>query len=225
MENLNKLCVCLMISLLVFFALPCNVPETHAENSPEVTSVLEFFEKVLMINVSDCDVTGFNMIGENNPELGIRNQVDGKLTLYPNGGGAVDALFIFTGEYIEWCLVYHDVNQTNPLPYLEEPSGDPLDMALKFIRRYETYTNDPIVTEMRVLLESVNSTEPMTKTAGNIKLIIEGREGKPDFYWRYTIENVDFNLLHVSFLNPPHIYTFSDQRYQLNLNSIAIPKY
>jgi hypothetical protein len=177
-----------------------------------------------MVDLSECTVTVVHEDGDNSPGRGIRGENNGKITLHFNGGGEVDSLFEFRGEYLSWCLIYYDLNNQNPICYTEEPSDDHLEMALRFIERYEVFTDDPVVGEMRELLESNTDVQPGSKTEGNIKFTISDRE-VPDFSWSYTIENEDYFLLRIGFFDPPHIFSLGDSRYRLNLDSSVFPKY
>jgi len=224
MVNLNKLRGFLTIFLVVVLALSYQAPEIHAEFSPEVNKLLDFFQEVLMIDVSACTVSTSYDEGDNSPELGIRGEKQGKITLQFNEGGEVDSLFKFKGEYLDWCLVYYDVNNKNPISYLEEPSADLFEVTLRFMERYENFTNDPIVVEMTELLKSKGDLQPGSKTEGHIKLTVSDRE-VPDCSWSYTIENEDYILLRIGFFDPPHIFSQGDERWRYNLDHSAFPKY
>jgi hypothetical protein len=224
MVNLNKLRGFLAVFLVVVLALSYQAPEVNAEFSPEVNKLLDFFQDVLMIDVSVCTVSVSYDEGENSPELGIRGEKQGKITLQFNEGGEVDSLFKFKGEYLDWCLVYYDVNNKNPIPYLEEPSDDLFEVTLRFMERYEDFTNDPLVAEMAEVLESKGDLQPGSKTEGNIKLTVSDRE-VPDCSWSYTIENEDYILLRIGFFDPPHIFSLGDERWRFNLDISVFPKY
>jgi hypothetical protein len=193
--------------------------------SPEVNRLVEFFQDVLMIDMSDCVVNVSHDSGDNSPDLGTRGSKDGKVTLQFNEGGSVDSLFKFKGSYLEWCLIYYDIGNTNPISYIQEPSGNYIDMAIAFLERYEMFTEDPIIGEMKNSLESIDEIEPLSKTMGNLKLTIVVRETIPDFTWSYTFENEDYMLLSISFFGPPHIFTLGDRRWRYNMDSSVFPKY
>jgi parallel beta-helix repeat protein len=224
MVNLNKLKGFLAVFLVCVLALSYQAPEVHAEFSPEVNQLLEFFQEVLRIDISECTVTVSHDDGDNSPELGIRGEKRGKISLHFNKGGTVDSLFTFKGEYLEWCLIYYDTDNENPIPYLEEPSDDLFELTLNFMERYEEFTQDPIIGEMRELLKSNGDLQPGSKTEGNLKLMVSDRE-VPDCDWSYTIENEDYKLLSVGFFDPPHIFSFGDRRWRFNLDSSVFPNY
>jgi parallel beta-helix repeat protein len=224
MVNLNKLKGFLAVFLVCVLALSYQAPEVHADFSPEVNQLLDFFQEVLRIDISECTVTVSHDDGDNSPELGVRGEKHGKISLHFNEGGTVDSLFNFKGEYLEWCLIYYDTNNQNPISYLEEPSDDLFEVTLNFMERYEEFTKDPLIGEMRELLESNGDLQPGSKTEGNLKLTVSDRE-VPDSSWSYTLENEDYRLLRVGFFDPPHIFSLGDSRWRFNLDSSVFPKY
>ena len=224
MAKLTKLKGFLAVFLVCVLVLSYQAPEVHAEFSPEVNQLLEFFQEVIRIDVSECTVSSSHDDGDNSPELGVRGEKRGKISLHFNEGGTVDSLFKFKGEYLEWCLIYYDTGNTNPIPYLEEPSDDLFELTLNFMERYEEFTRDPIIGEMRELLTSKGDLQPGLKTEGNLKLTVSARE-VPDCEWSYTIENEDYKLLSVGFFDPPHIFSFGDSRWRFNLDSSVFPNY
>jgi hypothetical protein len=199
-------------------------PEVNAEFSAEVNQLLVFFRDVLMIDTSQCTVNVNPEHGDNNPALGTRGQKGGKLSLTFNSGGTVDSLFEFRGKFLTWCLIYYDQNNKNPIPYIQAPSGNHLEMARGFLERYETFTNDSTIGEMSDLLTTVNETKRLSLTAGSLKMAI-AEAAAPDFSWSYTFEGQDYRLLRIGFFDPPHIFTLGDQRYKYNMDTSAFPKY
>jgi hypothetical protein len=204
------------------------VNRVHGELSVEVNRLLVFFRDVLMIDTSQCTVNANELSGDfypsNSPEFGTRGLKEGKVTLTFYGGGSVDALFEFRGNFLTWCLVYYDVGNTDPIPYREIPSRDPLEMVKSFLERYETFTGDSNVAAMRELVTGVDEPKELTKISGNLKLSISG-DSAPDFEWSYTFDGEDYRLLNISFFSPPHIFTLGDQRFRFNMDSSAFPRY
>jgi len=224
MGKSTKLIGVLTVFLICSIATSIQAPKVSAEYSPEIEKLLDFFQEVLMINVSECTVNVFRTEGDSNPELGIRREIDGKVSLHFNNGGTVESIFKFKGSYLRWCLIYYDTNQTNPIVYTEEPSDYLFEETLRFMERYENFTKDPIIGEMRELLISKGDLEPSSKVEGKLKVEVSDR-AVADSTWSYTIENEDYKLLSIGFFDPPHIYSFGDQRWSFNLNSSAFPKY
>jgi hypothetical protein len=212
--------LCLSLAAAPMFQLP----EVHAEFSDEVTQLLTFFRDVLHIDTSQCTVHVSHETGDNSPELGTRGQKGGRVVLTFEEGGSVHSLFEFRGKYLTWCLVYYDVGNIDPIPYIEPPSDDPLELAHDFLQRYEQFTNDSNIGDMDDLLQEVTVVEPLSKVDGNLKLDISVRD-EPDFDWSYTFEGEDYYLLGVGFFSPPHIFAFSDRRHQFTMNESVFPLY
>ncbi len=229
MGALKKIEMLAVLICVLALAMPIlKTPPVFAQDSPEVNQLLVFFRDVLLIDTSQCSVSGgaFAAPGyDNSPELGTRGVSEGKVTLTFNTGGSVDSLFEFRGKYLVWCLIYYDTNGSNPIPYIKAPSSNPLEAAKDFLQRYEEFTKDSRITEMSQLLSTINTIGQTSKINGNLKMDITVREGKPDFSWSYSFEGEDYRLLSISFFSPPHIFTFGDSRYKYNTDSSVIPKY
>lgn len=229
MGALKKIEMLVVLICVLALALPIlKTPPVFAQDSPEVNQLLIFFRDVLLIDTSQCSVSGgaFAAPGyDNSPELGTRGVSEGKVTLTFNTGGSVDSLFEFRGKYLVWCLIYYDTSRSNPIQYIKAPSINPLEAAKDFLQRYEEFTKDSKITEMNQMLSTINTIQQTSKINGNLKMDITVREGEPDFSWAYSFEGEDYRLLSISFFSPPHIFTFGDSRYKYNTDSSVIPKY
>jgi hypothetical protein len=216
-----KACATLFLVLAASFSW---ASEVHAEFSVEVNRLLVFFKDVLMIDTSQCTVSVPNEHGDNSPALGTRGEKGGKITLVFNGGGSVDSLFEFKGEFLTWCLIYYGYEGSNPIPYLQTQSDNHLDLARGFLERYRVFTNDPTVDAMSEMLTTNNGAHKLPQNMGNMKMTIS-EDVSPDFSWSYTFEGEDYRLLSVSFFSSPHIFSFGDDRYRYNMDSSAFPRY
>ncbi|MCW4017072.1 MAG: hypothetical protein NWF00_00065 [Candidatus Bathyarchaeota archaeon] len=215
-----------LVCLLVLASSIAQFPVVHAEASVEENQLLVFFRDVLRIDTSQCNMSvRFDRDSDNSPELGTRGRAGGKAILYFNSGGSVHAQFEFRGKHLTWCLVYYDTNNQNPIPYLEPQSGDHLELAQGFLERYEQFTGDSRISDMKDLLNSVTEVRAVSVVEGTLKLEITVREEEPDFDWSYTFEGEDYRLLGISFFNRPHIFTLGDRRYQYTMNSSVFPVY
>lgn len=219
----------LVLTFVLALTLPIlETPKVLAQDSTEVNQLLGFFRYVLLIDTSQCSITGGAFAGpgfDNSPELGTRGVSQGKITLTFNTGGSVDSLFEFRGKYLVWCLIYYDTDNTNSIPYIKTPSSNPLEAAKDFLQHYEEFTRDSRIAEMKQQLSTINTIQQTSKITDNLKMDITVREGEPDFSWSYSFEGEDYRLLSISFFSPPHIFTFSDSRYKYNSDSSVIPKY
>jgi parallel beta-helix repeat protein len=210
------LCVTLLLVLSFSSFSFSIINEAHAY-SQEVTQLLIFFHDVLAINTSQCTITA------NEFTLGTEGEKEGIVTLKFNGG-SVDATFRFKGQFLTWCILYYDHGGTNPISYLELPTNDSLEMAHKFLVRYENFTKDASIQVMRDLLDMVGDVLPTIKIQGIVKMAISD-DSPPEFSWSYTFEgSSDYRILTFR-LGGSDILTFSDSRYLYNVNRDAFPSY
>lgn len=86
---------------------------------------------------------------------------------------------------------------TNPQP------NDVLQNAKYILNRYKTISGDSYLQEMSDLLSTVNKTQNLEVTQGNIKLQITVTGSSVEFLWLYTENGVDFNAksLRMTFQN------------------------
>lgn len=81
-------------------------------------------------------------------------------------------------------------------PFLKEnPPSSNLEIAKAALNRYRNYSKDAYLTEMRTLLESVNSTctNATTTTTGNLKLQITSYGSSTEYLWMYTEKGIDYS--------------------------------
>jgi hypothetical protein len=73
----------------------------------------------------------------------------------------------------------------------EYPAADTtVEMAKGFLERYQNYTGDSFYGELASMLDDVDVTKNITKSAGNIWLKVNNFENViADYVWRYTDEN------------------------------------
>ncbi len=218
-----RLCAALLC-VLFLFSFVSRLSEVRGEFSAEVNQLLVFFRDVLMIDTSHCTVIVNPENGDNNPSLGTRGEKQGKVTLIFDSGGSVDSLFEFRGKYLTWCLIYYDIGNKDPIPYIQPSSGDQFEMARGFLERYEKFTSDSTVGAMRDFLDTVDLPGNASKISGNLKMVISDAT-EPDFRWSYTFEGEDYSILSFSFFDPPHIFTLGDQRFRYNMDAAAFPSY
>ncbi|MDR0372535.1 MAG: winged helix-turn-helix domain-containing protein [Nitrososphaerota archaeon] len=68
-----------------------------------------------------------------------------------------------------------------------------LQTAKNTLEAYKTYSGDEYIDEMGLLLDTVNQTENIVVTSGNLKLQITLKGEIAEFFWLYTENDINFN--------------------------------
>jgi hypothetical protein len=89
-------------------------------------------------------------------------------------------------------------------------------VASDFVERYQVYSGDSEVAEMRNMIARVDVVENSTVTVGNLELTVSVTSFSSCFDWRCIREGVDCGGVDASFRNG-QFYAFGDDRsyYQL----------
>jgi hypothetical protein len=73
---------------------------------------------------------------------------------------------------------------------VEQSAADTGEMAKGLLERYRTYVGDSFYGELASMLDNVDVTKNITKSAGNIRLEVNNFDQTiVDYVWRYTDEN------------------------------------
>ncbi|MGD2066303.1 MAG: hypothetical protein PVI43_03930, partial [Candidatus Bathyarchaeota archaeon] len=159
----KKVCLplILIVALAVLFAY---LPALHSTESSEEDEVLCFLKEVVRIDVARYDVTLLGTSVTYPDWLDGRTQVAGKVSL-ESETSKLDVLFKFSNGTLSWCLVR--TVEGSPY-YLDVPSGNIRDVASDFLDRYQVYSGDSELEEMRNMIDLVDAAENSTKTVGNL---------------------------------------------------------
>ncbi len=162
---------------------------------PATDEVLSFLEEVVGIDVQKYDITAFNSSSSYPSWLGGLEQLTGKYSLESETNN-LEVLFKFRNASLSWCLVRNIVGQIH---YSEPPSADIYVVVYDFLQRYQSYTHDSDVEELKNMLISVGVTENSTTMKDNMRLIVTVTSFSSSLDWRYTSNGTEYSRLSVSF--------------------------
>jgi hypothetical protein len=190
------------ISLLTVLFVYLNILD-NAENSV-LNNVLEFLEDVVGLELSKYDAQLLGTVVTYPDWLdGIPQQV-GKITL-DSEINKLDVLFKLRNNTLSWCLV-RQIEGT--MQYLDSPPMNMHDTVDGLLERYQTYSKNSEIQQMRSLLNSVDFTEKITIMEGNMKLTAVINLFSVSVNFQNTFKGTN-NAVVVSFHNG-HFYAFSD---------------
>jgi hypothetical protein len=120
-------------------------------------------------------------------------------TLETNGS-KINALYTFANGKLRMMNVLENEGS----PYLTKSATKPVQLgngtihvidvpetAKVFLEDYQTYTGNPFYGNLASVLETVEASENLTKTVGNVKLEVNASEGFTVFRWMYTVNGID----------------------------------
>ncbi len=110
---------------------------------------------------------------------------------FANPDGNLEVSLRFRENHLSRYQLASDVT-----PLLKEnPTSSNLEIAKAALKRYSNYSKDAYLTEMRTLLESVNSTctNATMITTGNLKLQITSYGSSTEYLWMYTEKGIDYS--------------------------------
>jgi hypothetical protein len=183
------------------------MPRAYSAEKSAPDEVLVFLEDVIKLDVSKYDATLSGTSVKYPDWLGGLPQMTGKFIL-ESKTSKLDVLFKFRNTTLSWCLVR--VREGSPF-YTEPLCTNLRDVANDFLQKYQEYSDDPDLTRMKNMLDTVDVTKNITITSENVKLGISVNTFSSEFYWKYTFNGADYSGMGVSFRNGS-FYAFSDDR-------------
>jgi len=94
--------------------------------------------------------------------------------------------------FINKTLVFCNLYMLKGSPLYAQPPKNVLDAAKSILDKYQNYVGDAYLQVMRNMLDTVTEIKPMTKSVGNVKLIVSSGENFARFEWIYTSNGLDF---------------------------------
>lgn len=172
----------LLAMLLVFGASVAILPVVHASEPSITDKTISILNDVVGINTKEYTTI-------------VNSQLDNQYISLSQK--QADVSFVSNESSLRAsCSFVNDVLRQIYLSDYEgelavkQPAIATVDMAKGFLQRYQNYVGSSFYGELASMLENVNATTNMTKSAGNIKLeILNSDNTILDYVWTCTDEN------------------------------------
>lgn len=216
--------------LLAALFIQVNVASAAEGTVIDTGEVLVFLRDVVQIDTAKYEVRLTTNSTKYWPELGGVAQTTGQYAL--DSSGLVDATgecgksiltvsFAFWDEELISCSFY-EVSQGPPM-YSEQPVADLSAAASGFLQRYQAYTGDAQLAQMRSLLDTVEVTSNSTKTVDNLRLEVRVENDKTFFIWGNVLNGTDYSRLRLEFQDGQFARFYDDRRfYKLGSSEVNI---
>lgn len=200
----NKLFLSLIIAIPLVTVLFIYLPISDNVESSVLNKVLKFLEEVVGLEVSNYDAQLLGTLMTYPDWLDGFPQQTGKITL-DSEINKLDVLFKLRNNKLSWCLV-RQIEGT--MQYIDSPSVNMHNTVDGFLQRYQTYSKNAEIQQMRNILNTVDFTENITIMEGIMKLTVSINPFSVSVNFRNTYEGTN-NAVVVSFHNG-HFYAFKD---------------
>jgi len=200
----NKLFLSLIIAIPLVTVLFIYLPISDNVESSVLNKVLKFLEEVVGLEVSNYDTQLLGTLMTYPDWLDGFPQQTGKITL-DSEINKLDVLFKLRNNKLSWCLV-RQIEGT--MQYIVSPSVNMHNAVDGFLQRYQTYSKNAEIQQMRNILNTVDFTENITIIEGIMKLTVSINPFSVSVNFRNTYEGTN-NAVVVSFHNG-HFYAFKD---------------
>ena len=207
----NGSIVVLLVVILSFSSL--GVLNVNAQEDEAIKNiVLTFLEEVVQLDmtqyesrVTNLDIT--NWIANQTTITGQYNLLS--ITTGPEGSSLITGIFTIVNNKIAHCKSTY---KQKPPIFIEQPE-DPVEKALGFLQKYQTFTNDPEVATMKNILETINPKISITTIIDNIKLEVEYESDETDFNFSNNYNGADFSRLKLGYENGLFDDFYDDRSY------------
>ncbi len=203
-----------------------------SEEALATRDVLDFLRDVVQIDLSKYEVKLSSVYTNYWPELGGICEKSGTYTL--DSTGIVDS----TGQCGTSLLEVHfrlwDGKVVNcdfaeksrgPAFYTEQPVTDLHGATSGILQRYQIYTGDEQITQMKQLFDTADVTSNSTKTADNlsIEILVDGKANKIYLTWGNMLNGADYSRLKIVFQDGQFCRFYDDRSfYKLGSSEINI---
>ena len=227
----KKLRVCIvLLSLLLSLSLQLNVAYSVEVKGVDTKDVLTFLCDAVQLDIAKYEVTLLTSETNYWPWLTGTAETTGQYMLDSTGildskGKCGTSLLMVT--FTLWdnklvsCALYE--KSQGPAIYNDKPAIPPKDAASNFLQRYQTFTGDMQVTQMRSLLDEADINSNTTKIVNDLSLEIFTASNNSLFTWSNTLNGVSYSRLHLEFKDG-YFSEFGDDRsfYQLGSSELNI---
>lgn len=230
MLNKKSYAIIVLSVLLIALLMQFSVAYAAEETTVDTKEVLVFLKDVFQLDTAKYETTLMTNGTEYWPELGGIAQTTGQYML--DSTGLVDSTgqcgtsiltvtFTFWDKELISCSFYEE--SRGPPLYSKQPVTDLRDAASGFLQRYQTYTGDTQLAQMRSLLDMVEVASNTTKTVDNLSLEVHVKDDRTLFTWGNTLNGTSYSRLHLGFKGG-NVSGFKDDRkfYKLGSSEVNI---
>jgi hypothetical protein len=185
--SMKKLCVALVLAVILALLL-IEVPSLYSADFSAPERALTFLKDVVGFDMTKYNATLTHNHVEYNPDYygGLaQERVD---YILDSDESIIDVGCLFINKTLVFCNLY----LLKGSPLYAQPQTNVLDVAKSILDRYQNYVGDAYLQVMRNMLDTVIEIKPMTKSVGNVKLIVSSGENFARFEWIYTSNGLDF---------------------------------
>jgi len=151
-------------------------------------TVAELLRDVVQLDTNRYKITLLNNILEYRDDFGVAEEV----LRYSFSG--TDGGFIVDLRFRENRLSRYQLGDvTGPPQLIQPPAGGDLEVAKAALNRYSAYSGGAYLSEMRSLLDKVETTDNTTVASGDLKLQITNYAGKIEYLFMHSQGGVDFS--------------------------------
>ena len=157
--------------------------------SASTDDAITFLQDVIQIDITEYHATLLSNTVEYRSDLGgvVEEILKYSLT---NSETKIDVILRFRNR--ELSRYQMNLFEGSPI-YVQPPSFLILDAAENLLQRFSSFNDASYLEDMSNLLASVNETEDIEITEGNIKLKISVSGDRTEVLWLYTENGVDFS--------------------------------
>jgi DNA-binding transcriptional ArsR family regulator len=157
--------------------------------SASTDDAITFLQDVIQIDITEYHATLLSNTVEYRSDLGgvVEEILKYSLT---NSETKIDVILRFRNR--ELSRYQMNLFEGSPI-YVQPPSFFILDAAENLLQRFSSFNDASYLEDMSNLLASVNETEGIEITEGNIKLKISVSGDRTEVLWLYTENGVDFS--------------------------------
>jgi hypothetical protein len=223
----KKLCaVMILVVLLIAFCAQLNV--AYAEKTEfDTGEVVTFLRDVIHLDMTKYEARLATKATNYWPMLDGIAQTTGQYELDSSSLGGTSILtvnFAFWDSELLSCSFYE--NSRGPTQYSKQPAADLKNAVSDLLERYQTYTGDTQIAQMRSLLDAAQVASNDTKSVGNLALTVYVEEDDHTlFTWGNIVNGVDYSRLRLVFRDGA-FSEFADDRgfYTLGSSEANVPK-
>ncbi len=190
----------LNVNLAIAEIFPATAPTATSQSNStdnDKTAAMSFLKNVIQLDVSKYTMDlGYGVLRES--DTGLATDYLGYGLSYGEfGSSTANAGFTVSNN----TVTDFSFQQTGGSLFSKFTISKSFDTALKIMQNYQTWTNDPDVTEMISLLKTAGSERDITEQSGNIDLKIVVATTSTTFSWSYNYNGAEYSGINLELSN------------------------